>query len=90
MVTSPFTVNSTDTLDNLNNATFVAEQLVLWQQNRTGELGIATGSQLGWLRLPDNSSIYENTTDPSAGPTSAHFEFIFIVSSVLELVSEFG
>ncbi|KAI0087637.1 aryl-alcohol oxidase-like protein [Irpex rosettiformis] len=82
LVTSPFRVNSTDTLDNLNNATFVAEQLALWQKNRTGELGVATGSQLGWLRLPDNSSIFETEPDPSAGPTSAHFEFILIDSFI--------
>ncbi|KAI0687617.1 aryl-alcohol oxidase-like protein [Cytidiella melzeri] len=76
LVTSSFTVNSTNTLDNLNNATFAAQQLQLWETNHTGELGLPAANQLGWLRLPSNSTIFETVADPSAGPTSAHHEFI--------------
>ncbi len=79
LVTSAFTVNSTNTLDSLSNPTVAAEQLDLWMRNRTGELGLPTGNQLGWLRLPRNSSIFETESDPSAGPSSAHYEFIFFV-----------
>ncbi|KAI0687622.1 alcohol oxidase [Cytidiella melzeri] len=76
LITSSWTVNSTNTLDNLNDPTFAAEELALWQKNHTGELGLPTGNQNGWLRLPANSTIFKNTTDPSAGPSSAHFELI--------------
>ncbi|KAI0683735.1 alcohol oxidase [Cytidiella melzeri] len=76
LVTSSFTVNSTDTLDNLNDPTFAAEQLAIWQTNHTGELGLPTGNQVGWLRLPADSSIFKTVADPSAGPSSAHFELI--------------
>ncbi|KAI0684565.1 alcohol oxidase [Cytidiella melzeri] len=71
-----FTVNSTDTLDPLTfNSTFTAQQLALWQSNHTGQLGLPFGDQLGWFRLPSNSTVFETTPDPTAGPTSAHFMF---------------
>ncbi|KAI0314889.1 GMC oxidoreductase-domain-containing protein [Amylostereum chailletii] len=64
-----WTVNSTNTLDNLRlNATLAAEALDLWRVNSTGPLGLGPASQFGWLRVPQNSSV--------AGPTSAHFELI--------------
>lgn len=81
LLTSVWTVSSNDTLDELNrNATLQSEALNEWLANRTGPDVLSAGSQWGWLRLPDNSSIFENTTDPSAGPTSGHYELIFTVS----------
>lgn len=77
-------VTSNDTvLDNLTqNSTFAAEQLALWQANRTGYLVNSAGSQWGWLRVPANeTSVYGggSTKDPSSGPTAANYEFIFVV-----------
>ncbi|KAL5524154.1 hypothetical protein ACEPAG_8327 [Sanghuangporus baumii] len=78
LVTVSWTVNSTNTLDNLTeDATFFQNQLDLWVRNRTGLLGSARSSQIGWVRLPDNASIFSTIPDPSAGLTSAHYEFIF-------------
>ncbi|KAE9387132.1 alcohol oxidase [Gymnopus androsaceus JB14] len=77
LTTISWTVNSTNTLDNgRTNATFAAELLQQWNDTRTGDLTLGPGNQLGWLRLPDNATIFRNTTDPSAGPTSAHYEYI--------------
>ena len=81
-MSSSYTVNSTNTLDNLTaNATLLAEQLQQWESTRTGELVIGPSNQVGWLRLPDNSSIFESAADPSAGPTSAHYQLFFSVRS---------
>ncbi|EJD00214.1 alcohol oxidase [Fomitiporia mediterranea MF3/22] len=78
VVTASFSVNSTNTLDNLTeNATFLAQEEALWLKNRSGLLGWVSTNQFGWFRIPVNSSIFDSATDPSAGPTSAHFEFIF-------------
>jgi choline dehydrogenase-like flavoprotein len=79
-VLSSFTVNSTDTLDVLSDPTVAAQQLALWQTNRTGLLGNPTGNQLAWLRLQPNNSIFQTTPDPSAGPTSGQYELILNVS----------
>nr|ALJ82906.1 mitochondrial choline dehydrogenase [Irpex lacteus] len=77
LVTSSWTVNSTNTLDKLNfDATFAAQQLQQWESNHTGELTLPAANQVAWLRLPSNSSIFSSVADPSAGPTSAHHEFI--------------
>ncbi|KZV68609.1 GMC oxidoreductase [Peniophora sp. CONT] len=72
-----WTVSSNDTLDNIRlNASFAAELFEEWNTTRTGPFADGPNNAFGWLRVPDNSSIFSNTTDPSAGPTSAHFEFI--------------
>ena len=79
-----FSVNaSATTLDQLReNSTFSALQLAQWENDHTGEFALASGgyNQLGWFRLPENASIFQTVQDPSAGPTSAHYEFIFLVS----------
>jgi len=31
---------------------------------------------MGWLRIPDNSSIFEQFPDPAAGPNTSHYELI--------------
>ncbi|KAJ7584486.1 aryl-alcohol oxidase [Mycena floridula] len=72
-------VNSTETLDDLNrNATAAAQALKQWNETRTGPFVSPLGlNQLGWLRIPDNSSIYSEFADPAAGPNTAHFELLF-------------
>ncbi|KAI0339469.1 aryl-alcohol oxidase-like protein [Trametopsis cervina] len=69
-VASSFTVASSHTLDALRQPAFAAAQLVLWKTNRTGVLGLPSANQYGWFRLP----LSANVEDPSAGPTSAHWE----------------
>ncbi|KAJ6551249.1 alcohol oxidase [Mycena capillaripes] len=74
-----FLVNSKDTYETASrNATLAAEQFVQWETTRTGPLVNAPGSQLGWLRIPDNSSIFERFPDPAAGPNTAHYELLFL------------
>ncbi|EIM82202.1 alcohol oxidase [Stereum hirsutum FP-91666 SS1] len=84
-------VTSNDTvLDNLTqNRTFAAEQLALWQTNRTGYLVNSAGSQWGWLRVPANeTSVYGggSTKDPSSGPTAANY-YGHYFSMLVNLVS---
>ena len=76
-------VNSNNTLDNVRrNSTFASQALVLWQINGTGPLSLGTASQYGWLRVPQAADFFQSfgIGDPSAGPTSAHFELIPVVS----------
>ncbi|KAF7357723.1 Pyranose dehydrogenase [Mycena venus] len=75
---SSWLVNSTKTFDNLErNATLAAEALEEWTTTKTGPLVDSITSQIGWLRLPNNSSILQNFPDPSSGPLSPHFEMLF-------------
>ncbi|KAJ6451318.1 alcohol oxidase [Mycena sanguinolenta] len=71
-------VNSTNTSDEAaRNATLAAEEFVEWNTTRMGPLVGNPGNQLGWLRIPPNSSVFEQFPDPSAGPTAAHYELLF-------------
>ena len=73
---------SDDALDVLaRNATVAAAALAEWQATfpHTGLETAAGTNQVGWLRIPDDDPIWETERDPAAGPTSAHFEFLFRV-----------
>ncbi|KAM5536369.1 hypothetical protein V8D89_009967 [Ganoderma adspersum] len=78
LLTTNFQVSSNDTLDNLSvNTTLQAEQLALWNNNRTGDFTLGACNQWAWQRLADDDPIFKNVTDPSAGSTSPHFQLIF-------------
>lgn len=79
-VSLTWAVNSTDTFDTvLRNDTLFDESLTEWETSRTGLFTDKTTSQAGWLRVPDNSTIWENYADPAAGKESAHYELTFSV-----------
>ncbi|KAJ7457103.1 aryl-alcohol-oxidase from pleurotus Eryingii [Mycena latifolia] len=72
-----FLVNSTDTYETAErNATLAIEQLAQWNATRTGPLVDTPVTHLGWFRLPNNSSIFEQFADPAAGPNTSHYELI--------------
>ncbi|RPD56268.1 aryl-alcohol-oxidase from pleurotus Eryingii [Lentinus tigrinus ALCF2SS1-7] len=78
LLTTNFQVSSNDTLDNLTlNATFQAEQLALWTNNRTGDFTLGACNSWAWQRLADNDTVFQNVTDPSAGSKSPHFQLIW-------------
>ena len=63
-----FSVNSNGTFDTvLRNATVSAQDLALWNETHTGLFTDTISNQLGFLRIPDNSSIFDVSPDPSAG-----------------------
>ncbi len=72
--------NADNTFDDIRtNSTFAAQLMAQWQTNGTGLLGLGPANLIGWFRA--NSSLLESlgAQDPSAGPTSAHFELIPVV-----------
>ncbi|KAF8074053.1 pyranose dehydrogenase [Lyophyllum atratum] len=76
-VANTWLVNSTDTYEAaLRNDTLAEQQLEQWNETRTGPYAAATFSTAAWLRIPDNSTIFQQFEDPSAGPHTSHFEFI--------------
>ncbi|VDB94053.1 unnamed protein product [Peniophora sp. CBMAI 1063] len=69
--------NSTMTLDALlRNTTATAAALAEWETNRTGMYTDVSANLFSWVRLPDNSSVIQDSGDPSAGPASSHIELI--------------
>ncbi|THU96778.1 aryl-alcohol-oxidase from pleurotus Eryingii [Dendrothele bispora CBS 962.96] len=53
-----------------------------WSETRSGPLSHPPLSFMAWLRLPDNSSIFESFKDPAAGPNTAHYELFWINGKV--------
>ncbi|KAJ7020245.1 alcohol oxidase [Mycena alexandri] len=71
-------VNSNETFETAaHNSTIAAEQLAEWKSKKTGPLVDPPFSQIGWLRVPGNSSVFQHSRDSAAGPNSPHFELIF-------------
>jgi hypothetical protein len=56
------------------NQTLKAEQLDIWKQNQTGALTTLGINQIAFLRIPDDSDIFHQFPDPSAGKNSPHIE----------------
>ncbi|KAJ7141459.1 alcohol oxidase [Mycena epipterygia] len=70
-------VNSNDTWETAaRNTTLSEEEFNEWNTTRTGPLVDTVTSHIGWLRVPDNSSIFERFSDPAAGPNTAQFEIL--------------
>ena len=62
------------------NSTLASELFAQWQINGTGRLGLGPANELTWFRASENIFASLGEEDPSAGPTSAHYELIPVVS----------
>ncbi|KAL0072247.1 hypothetical protein AAF712_000007 [Marasmius tenuissimus] len=79
LVTVPWVVIANDTAEEATrNETLAAEQLQQWNETRSGPLVNGPGLDLGWIRLPDNASIFEKFEDPCPGPNTGHLEIQFV------------
>ena len=89
-ITNFFAVNGTGTYDEFErNTTLQQQKIMQWQQNGTGLLTDTVVSHIGFMRLPNNDTIFRTILqDPSAGPTSGHHEFLVSVCS-LSCISSF-
>ncbi|KAF7304252.1 hypothetical protein HMN09_00826500 [Mycena chlorophos] len=77
-LTLSWTVNSTDTADTFSgNSTALDEALAQWNASHTGPMTLTSATNVGWLRLDADDPIFENVTDPAAGPQAPHIEFSF-------------
>ncbi|KAJ7504892.1 aryl-alcohol oxidase-like protein [Mycena galericulata] len=73
-----WSVNSTQTIDPIQqNATPFNEAYAQWNATHTGPFTNVPVTHIAWTRLDANSAIFENVTDPSAGPKTPHIE-IFV------------
>jgi choline dehydrogenase-like flavoprotein len=73
-------VNSTDTFETVQrNPSLAASFFEEWNETQTGPFVDTLLDHLAWLRLPDNSPIFQRFPDPASGKNTAHFEFLFVV-----------
>ena len=71
-------INSNQTIDNRLTAKTFPQLIQQWNQTHQGLLSWTVANQIAWLRLPQDDPIIQTYGDPSPGPTSAHFEFMWI------------
>ncbi|KAG6826879.1 hypothetical protein H0H92_014059 [Tricholoma furcatifolium] len=77
-VGNSWSVNSNITLDNIsNNATLEAELFEEWKKDKMGPLVASQTTHLAWSRIPADSAIFNNVSDPASGPNSPHYELVF-------------
>ncbi|KAF8164484.1 aryl-alcohol oxidase [Mycena galopus ATCC 62051] len=70
-----WSVNFNETIDSVTqNATRFNEALAQWNKTHTGPFTNYLITHVAWLRLDPDSSIFDNQTDPAAGPHSPHIE----------------
>ncbi|KAF8219903.1 aryl-alcohol oxidase-like protein [Tricholoma matsutake] len=78
LLTNSWKVSNADTNDEaLRNKTLAAQLLAQWEATGTGPLVNGIVDLLAWLRLPNDTNIFEGVGDPSAGPNTAHYELVF-------------
>ncbi|RDX45571.1 alcohol oxidase [Lentinus brumalis] len=67
----------TDTIG--RNTTLFDALLQEWQDTQPHRGFFANGgsNQVGWFRIPQDDPIWDTVKDPSTGPTSPHYEFLF-------------
>ncbi|KAJ7720299.1 aryl-alcohol oxidase [Mycena maculata] len=75
LLTAAWSVNSTQTLDSFtHNLTRFNEAYTEWNRTKTGPFVEGGVTHIAYMRLDADSPIFENVTDPSAGPDTPHIE----------------
>ncbi|KAJ3515002.1 hypothetical protein NLJ89_g2031 [Agrocybe chaxingu] len=76
-------VTSNGTFDDYRrNSTLQDEALQMWKDTHQGVYATGISQHIGFVRVPDNSSIFANAPNPAPGPDSPHFE-IFLSNFLL-------
>ncbi|KAF7361571.1 GMC oxidoreductase [Mycena sanguinolenta] len=77
MLFAAWSVNSTQTIDPIQqNVTLFNEAYAQWNATHTGPFTNFPVTHIAWTRLDADSPIFENVTDPSAGPKTPHIEIL--------------
>lgn len=77
LLPNQFYVNSNETWEARRDPVVFQSQLSQYNQTGQGPLVDTICNHIGWLRIPDDSGIWHNATDTSAGPTAPHYELVF-------------
>jgi hypothetical protein len=84
LIQAGWSVNSTQTVDSIHqNATLFNDAYREWNTTHTGPFVEISITHIAWLRLDADSPIFDNVTDPAAGPNTPHIEIGFAVSTYL-------
>ncbi|KAG6857441.1 hypothetical protein H0H87_003508 [Tephrocybe sp. NHM501043] len=83
-----FSVSGNGSYDKFNQDPAVREQeLEQWKTTGTGPLVNTIADHLIFMRIPQNDSIFDSTSDPAPGPDTPHFELLVVVRGSVTLNS---
>ena len=77
-LTNPWRVHGGETFETYLAPDVLPQRIREWNQTRQGPLSWGVLNHMAWMRLPQNDAIIQAHGDPSAGPTSAHYQFIWV------------
>ena len=77
LVGNAWRVNSNETIDSYLAPDVIPQMIQEWNQTHKGPLSWTLTNQMAWMRLPQSDPIIQTHGDPSPGPTSAHYQFIW-------------
>jgi len=77
LLANPWRVNNNETFNFYLSPDVLPQKIQEWNQTHKGPLSWTISNQMAWLRLPQNDTIIQTHGDPSPGPTSAHYQFIW-------------
>lgn len=71
----------------VKNATLFAEVLDEWKQERTGPLTDTGNNNVLWLRTSNDSAVFGEQSDPSAGVNTPQLEIVIVVRQAFTATS---
>uniref|UniRef100_A0A5K1K0S2 Glucose oxidase n=1 Tax=Ganoderma boninense TaxID=34458 RepID=A0A5K1K0S2_9APHY len=81
LVENPFAVAAPedDLLEAIRrNESLFDDLLAEWEQKKQGAMTNGPANHIGWLRVPEDGQGWKAGDDPSSGPTSPHYELLFV------------
>lgn len=78
MLANPWRVTNDETFEAYLAPEVLEQNIQRWNRTHQGPLSWTNTNQMAWMRLPENDPIIQTHGDPSPGPTSAHFQFVWM------------
>ena len=78
MLANGWRVNSNETFNPYLDPDALQQKIQEWNRTHQGPLSWTNTNQMAFARLPQNDTIIQTHGDPSTGPTSAHYQFIWM------------
>ena len=88
LLANAWQINDNQTINTYLTPDALPQLIKQWNQTHQGLLSWTTNTQMAWLRLPQDDPIIQTYGDPSPGPTSANFQFIWINGWAIAGVAE--
>ena len=83
---NPWRVDNNETFDSHLTPDVLPQEIQKWNRTHQGPLSWGISNQMAWMRLPQNDTIIQTHGDPSPGPTSAHYQFIWVNGWIVDEV----